>query len=59
MKFFDWQFAWQILPQLLHASLKTVGITLVGFTLAMVFGLLFAMARRSRPLPGCRGRWPG
>ncbi|AMO73532.1 amino acid ABC transporter membrane protein 2, PAAT family [Pseudomonas citronellolis] len=48
MKLFDWQFAWQILPQLLHASLKTIGITLVGFALAVVFGLLFALARRSR-----------
>jgi len=48
MKFFDWDFAWQILPQLLHASLRTILITLVGFALAVVFGLLFAIARRSR-----------
>lgn len=48
MTFFDWSFAWQILPQLLHASLRTILITLVGFALAVVFGLLFAIARRSR-----------
>lgn len=48
MKLFDWDFAWQILPQLLHASLRTIAITLVGFALAVVFGLLFAIARRSR-----------
>lgn len=48
MKLFDWDFAWQILPQLLQASLRTIAITLVGFALAVVFGLLFAIARRSR-----------
>lgn len=48
MTFFDWSFAWQILPQLLHASLRTILITLLGFALAVVFGLLFAIARRSR-----------
>ncbi|HCJ28462.1 MAG TPA: ectoine/hydroxyectoine ABC transporter permease subunit EhuD, partial [Pseudomonas sp.] len=30
MNFFDWQFAWEILPQLLQASLNTIGITLGG-----------------------------
>ncbi len=34
MNFFDWQFAWDILPQLLEASLKTIGITLGGFAIA-------------------------
>ncbi|GAA4022062.1 ectoine/hydroxyectoine ABC transporter permease subunit EhuD [Actimicrobium antarcticum] len=45
---FDWQFAWQILPDLLHASLTTIGITLVAFALALVLGLVLAMMRRSR-----------
>ncbi|MFT5535055.1 MAG: polar amino acid transport system permease protein [Burkholderiaceae bacterium] len=45
---FDWQFAWQILPDLLHASLTTIGITLVAFALALVLGLALAMMRRSR-----------
>ncbi|MEB0134345.1 ectoine/hydroxyectoine ABC transporter permease subunit EhuD [Actimicrobium sp. CCC2.4] len=44
---FDWQFAWQILPDLLHASLTTIGITLVAFALALVLGLVLAMMRRS------------
>jgi polar amino acid transport system permease protein len=46
--FFDWQFAWQILPDLLRASRYTIGITLVGFAVALVFGLLLAVLRRSR-----------
>ncbi len=45
---FDWQFAWQILPELLHASLTTIGITLVAFALALVLGLVLAMMRRSQ-----------
>lgn len=45
---FDWQFALQILPELLRASLYTIGITLVAFVLALVFGLLLAVMRRSR-----------
>jgi polar amino acid transport system permease protein len=45
---FDWQFAWQILPGLLRASVYTIGITLVAFAIALVFGLLLAVMRRSR-----------
>jgi polar amino acid transport system permease protein len=45
---FDWQFAWRILPALLHASLYTIGITLVAFGIALVGGLLLALLRRSR-----------
>ncbi|WP_028241506.1 ectoine/hydroxyectoine ABC transporter permease subunit EhuD [Stutzerimonas azotifigens] len=48
MNFFDWQFAWDILPQLLEASLKTIGITLGGFAIAVVLGLILAVGRRSR-----------
>lgn len=48
MNFFDWQFAWEILPQLLQASLKTIGITLAGFAIAVVLGLFLAIARRSK-----------
>ncbi|MCY1177036.1 hypothetical protein D9M73_173260 [compost metagenome] len=36
MNLFDWDFTLQILPQLLQASLKTIGITLVAFALAVV-----------------------
>ncbi len=53
--FFDWQFAWEILPDLLRASLYTIGITLVGFAIALVLGLALAVLRRSR-LPALS--WP-
>jgi len=46
--FFDWHFAWHILPELLQASLTTIGITLAAFASALVFGLLLALLRRSR-----------
>jgi len=48
MNFFDWQFAWEILPRLLDASLKTTGITVAGFSIAIVLGLFLAVGRRSR-----------
>lgn len=48
MNFFDWEFAWSILPRLLDASLKTVGITIAGFSIAIVLGLFLAVGRRSR-----------
>lgn len=50
--FFDLHYAAQILPALLHASLYTIVITLVGFAIALVLGLVFAILRRStfRPL---------
>lgn len=44
----DWKFAWDILPALLTGSLYTIGITLVGFALALVGGLLLALLRRSK-----------
>jgi polar amino acid transport system permease protein len=45
---FDWRFAWRILPDLLRASRYTIGITLAGFAIALLFGLLLAVLRRSR-----------
>ncbi|MFT7117029.1 MAG: polar amino acid transport system permease protein [Rhodoferax sp.] len=45
--FFDWHFARQILPELLYASLTTIGITLLAFALALVLGLLLAVMRRA------------
>ena len=48
MTLFDWTYAWQILPDLLRASLNTVGITLIGFLIAIVLGLFLAIGRRSR-----------
>ena len=48
MKVWDWAYAWQILPDLLRASLSTVGITLIGFMIAIVLGLFLALGRRSK-----------
>ncbi|MBK3869887.1 ectoine/hydroxyectoine ABC transporter permease subunit EhuD [Pseudomonas stutzeri] len=48
MNFFDWQFAGEILPRLLDASLTTIGIALAGFAIAVVLGLFLAIGRRSR-----------
>jgi polar amino acid transport system permease protein len=45
---FDAQFALQIMPALLRAAVYTVGITIAGFALALVGGLLLALLRRSR-----------
>lgn len=49
--FFDLHYAAQILPALLHASLYTILITLVGFAVALVLGLVFAILRRSAVRP--------
>lgn len=48
MNFFDWEFAWAILPRLLEASMRTIGITVAGFSIAIVLGLFLAVGRRSR-----------
>lgn len=48
MNLFDWQYAWHIMPQLLSASLNTLGITLLGFLIAIVLGLFMAIGRRSK-----------
>ncbi|BFG80977.1 ectoine/hydroxyectoine ABC transporter permease subunit EhuD [Paraburkholderia terrae] len=45
--FFDLQYAAHILPDLAHASIYTILITLVGFAIALVLGLVLAILRRS------------
>jgi polar amino acid transport system permease protein len=45
--FFDFHYALSIVPDLLRASMYTIGITLVGFAIALVLGLAFAILRRS------------
>lgn len=44
----DWGFAAEILPVLAQAALLTLGITVAGFAISIVLGLLLAMLRRSR-----------
>jgi polar amino acid transport system permease protein len=45
--FFDIHYAEHILPALARASLYTIGITLIGFAIALVLGLVLALLRRS------------
>lgn len=45
---FDWQFAFTLVPALLSAFGVTVHATLWGMSLALVLGLFWAIARRSR-----------
>ena len=47
--FWDWTFVGEILPLLAEASLVTLIATLLGFAIAAVLGLLFAMGRQFGP----------
>lgn len=44
----DWGFAWGILPELLRGLLVTVTLAGLGISVALVLGLVLAIARRSR-----------
>lgn len=44
----DWTYALSILPQLARAALVTIEAALCGFAVALVVGLVLAVARRSR-----------
>lgn len=44
----DWEFAFEILPDLLRGLWVTVQITVLGLVLAMTLGLAFAILRRAR-----------
>ncbi|WP_210256054.1 ectoine/hydroxyectoine ABC transporter permease subunit EhuD [Chelativorans sp. Marseille-P2723] len=46
--FWDWNYAWEILPTLMRASVVTIQATLLGFLLAAILGLVLAIARMSR-----------
>lgn len=45
---FDWPFTLAILPGLLRAFVVTIEATVVGMSLALVMGLVWAVLRRSR-----------
>jgi polar amino acid transport system permease protein len=45
---FDWHYAWQILPELLRGLWVTLQATVAGMAIAIVLGLLLAIARRAR-----------
>jgi polar amino acid transport system permease protein len=42
-----WDFTWEILPRLLWATLNTLTAAGVGYTIALVLGLIFALAQRT------------
>lgn len=48
--FWDWSFAFDILPLLARASLVTLQATVLGFALAATLGLAFAIARMYGPV---------
>lgn len=48
MQGIDWEFAFEILPQLLESLKVTVRATIIAFAIAAVLGLIFALARRSQ-----------
>lgn len=43
----NWEYALDVLPRLLEATVVTVQATVVGFLLALVLGLILALMRRS------------
>lgn len=47
-KLIDWQFAWDILPDLLTGAVQTIGITIMGFLMALIGGMVLALLRRSK-----------
>lgn len=46
---FDWRwdFTWEILPRLLMATLNTLAAAGIGYAIAIVFGLVLALAQRT------------
>jgi len=46
--FWDWDYAFEVLPVLARASIVTIQATVLGFILALVLGLIFAIMRMSR-----------
>jgi polar amino acid transport system permease protein len=45
---FDWQYAWRVLPELGRGLVVTIEATVLGMLLAVSFGLVLALMRRSR-----------
>ena len=47
--FWDWAFVWEVLPLLAEASAVTLEATILGFAIAAVLGLAFAIGRMYGP----------
>jgi polar amino acid transport system permease protein len=43
----NWAFTWEILPRLLHATVNTLLAAGIGYAIALVLGLLLALAQRT------------
>jgi polar amino acid transport system permease protein len=46
----DWNYTWEILPDLLSAAVITIEVTLLGFVIAAVLGLVLAILRMLGPV---------
>lgn len=42
-----WNFTWEILPRLLDATLKTLAAAGIGYGIALILGLVFALLQRT------------
>ncbi|WEJ08617.1 ectoine/hydroxyectoine ABC transporter permease subunit EhuD [Sinorhizobium prairiense] len=47
MNIWNWAYVWEALPYLYRGAMITVQATLVGFTIALVLGLIIALIRQS------------
>ena len=47
MSIWDWTYVWEAFPYLYRGALVTIQATLIGFAIALVLGLVFALVRRS------------
>ncbi|MER8899643.1 ectoine/hydroxyectoine ABC transporter permease subunit EhuD [Mesorhizobium sp. M0676] len=47
MSIWDWSYVWEAMPYLYHGAIVTVQATLLGFAIALVLGLVFALIRQS------------
>ncbi|ESY44125.1 MULTISPECIES: ectoine/hydroxyectoine ABC transporter permease subunit EhuD [unclassified Mesorhizobium] len=47
MRVWDWSIVWEALPYLYRGAIVTVEATILGFAIALVLGLIFALIRQS------------
>jgi polar amino acid transport system permease protein len=47
MRIWDWEYVWQAFPYLYKGAIVTVEATLIGFSIALILGLVFALIRQS------------
>ncbi|WP_127600381.1 ectoine/hydroxyectoine ABC transporter permease subunit EhuD [Nitratireductor alexandrii] len=48
MSIWDWEYVWEAMPYLLQGAIVTVQATFLGFAIALVLGLVFALIRQSQ-----------